>query len=604
MIKQNRVVLFNQISQEVENQLKNYFFSDQDTSNLKWFWSNYMRQRIKWLFIVFVLIIIQGLVYQQFLVLTESGLRVIFTTGTFTELIWVCLAILLIFSVRALTSFVIPTISAKLSTAALYELRRDLASHVLKLPQTYFDTSKSSDLILRLVNQVQELSTFVGQTSVKALRDTATVIIVSSYLIYKNFYLFSIALIVIPIIAFLMISVFRKVRQIQVKTEEAVGKFISNIDEMKMGMRTIKMAGQETTESNRIANSADDIRKNTFRLMRTQALTPPVIDLSSAFVYMLVVGGGGYMALSENFDMDGASIIAFLIGLVIVFDPARNVAQFLTQFHSSLVLLESVHSILNVQTENFTTGEKLVKGNQTVHIKFERVNFNYNSEQETLKNLSLEFLPGTKSAIVGKTGSGKTTILNLIGRLYEIQSGKISFNDKNIVDLSLTSMRDKITIVSQDIVIFDQSLEDNIRYADPYASEERILAAAKNAKIDDLIKERKGRTVGPKGSRLSGGQKQRVALARAFLKPAPILLLDEATSALDALTEASVLEALSELGRDKTTIVVAHKLNSIKDSDIIYVMDKGSLLEAGTHKELIKKNAEYTSLFNAQNLKK
>ena len=161
-------------------------------------------------------------------------------------------------------------------------------------------------------------------------------IIVSSYLIYKNIYLFSIALVVIPLIAFLMIGVFRRVKSIQTKTEAAIGKFISNIDEMKTGMRTTKMAGQELAEGNRISDSAQSIRANTFKLMRTHALTPPVIDLSSAFVYMLVVGGGGYMALSDQFDMDGASIIAFLIGLVIVFDPARNVAQFFTQLQSHL----------------------------------------------------------------------------------------------------------------------------------------------------------------------------------------------------------------------------------------------------------------------------
>ena len=294
-----------------------------------------------WLFLVLILSF-QGIVYQQFLVLTENGLRVIFERGNFEDLIWVCLAILCIFSVRAFTSFVIPTISAKLSTAALFELRRDLTDHVLKLPQNYFDNINSGELILRLVNQVQELSTFVGQTTVKALRDTATVLIVSSYLIYKNFFLFSIALIVIPIISVLMIAVLRKVKEIQIRTEKSIGYFINNVDEMKTGIRTIKMASHETTETNRIAGSADNIRKNTFKLMRTQALTPPVIDLSSAFVYMLVVGGGGYMALSDQFDMDGASIIAFLIGLVIVFDPARNVAQFFTQLQSSLVLLESV----------------------------------------------------------------------------------------------------------------------------------------------------------------------------------------------------------------------------------------------------------------------
>ena len=577
--------------------------SSRDKSNLQWFWSSYMRDRVKWLLLVLLLIVIQGLVYQQFLVLTEQGLRVIFTTGTFIELIWVCLAILVIFTIRAFTSFVIPTISAKLSSSALFELRSDLAKHILKLPQSYFDQINSGDLILRLVNQVQELSTFVGQTTVKALRDTATVLIVSSYLIYKNIYLFSIALIVIPIVALLLSVVFQRVKKIQIKTEKAVGQFITNIGEMKSGIRTIKMTGQESTEATRISGSANEIRKNTFRLMRTQALTPPVIDLSSAFVYMLVIGGGGYMALSDQFDMDGAAIIAFLIGLVLVFEPARNVAQFFTQLQSSLVLLESVRSILNLDEENFNSGEKFTDKNQPISINFKNVSFSYDNEKDFLKNISMNFLPGTKNGIVGKTGSGKTTILNLIGRLYDINSGSITFNGKNISALSLTSIRNQITVVSQDIVIFDQSLEDNIRYADPTATSEMVLKAAKEAKIDKLILDRNGQSVGPNGSQLSGGQRQRIALARAFLKPAPILLLDEATSSLDAVTEESIIEALDKLGENRTTIIVAHKFITIQKADMIIVMDNGKIVETGDHKQLLERNGQYSALFKAQNSK-
>ena len=560
-----------------------------------------MRSRAKWLVFVAILIIFQGFVYQQFLVLTESGLRVIFSSGDFDDLILVCLTILLVFSVRAVTSFFIPTISAKLSTAAMFELRHDLTKHILHLPQSYFDKTSSGDLIMRLVNQVQQLSQFVGQISVKAMRDIATVVIVSSYLIYKNFYLFSVALMVIPLIAVLMLAVVKRVRKVQALSQTAIGKFISNIDEMKNGMRTTKMTGQEEAEKKRVATSAQSIRTYTYKLMRTHALTPPVIDLSSAFVYMLVVGGGGYMALSDQFDMDGASIIAFLIGLVIVFDPARNVAQFFTQLQASFIVLDSICSIFEVKTEDLTSGKNYVNDTKHIAIKFKNVSFGYNSNSKTLKDISLEFKAGKKSAIVGSTGSGKTTILSLIGRLYDVGSGTITFNGQNIDTLSITSVRDQITIVSQDIVIFDQSIEENILYANPTATREMIFEAAKKAEIDKLLFERKGQPVGPNGSQLSGGQKQRIALARAFLKPAPILLLDEATSALDAVTEASIAKSLNKLGENTTTIVVAHKLSSIKDADTIFVLDDGKLVENGTHSELIKKKKYYANMVNTQN---
>ena len=209
-----------------------------------------MRSRVGWLVLVSVLIIFQGLAYQQFLVLTETGLRVIFESGSYKDLIWVCLAVFIIFSIRAIMSFLIPTISAKLSTAALFELRRDLAKHVLHLPQKYFDEESSGGLILRLVNQVEQLSVFVGQSTVKAFRDLATVLIVSSYLIYKNVYLFTIAIIVIPLIALLMLRVFEIVKKIQIKTERAIEQFITNIDEMKTSMRTIKMSGKRKLKLN------------------------------------------------------------------------------------------------------------------------------------------------------------------------------------------------------------------------------------------------------------------------------------------------------------------------------------------------------------------
>ena len=533
--------------------------------------------------------------------LTESGLRVIFSSGSFNDLIWVCLAIFFIFAIRAVTSFVIPTISAKLSTAAIFELRHDLTKHILHLPQSYFDKTSSGDLILRLVNQVEKLSAFVGQISVKAMRDVATVVIVSSYLIYKNFYLFSIALIVLPFIAVLMLAVVKRVRKMQALSQTAIGKLISTIDEMKTGMRTTKMTAQEDAETERISQSAELIRKYSYKLLRTQALTPPVIDLSSAFVYMLVVGGGGYMALSDQFDMDGASIIAFLIGLVIVFDPARNVAQFFTQLQASLIILDSICSIFDVETENPNSGYNYIKDTTPIAIRFKNVSFSYNSNSRTLENISLEFKAGTKSAIVGSTGSGKTTILNLIGRLYDVDGGAISFNDQDINSLSISSVRDQITIVSQDIVIFDQSVEDNIRYANPSATRKMIFEAAKKAKIDKLLLERQEEPVGPNGSQLSGGQKQRIALARAFLKPAPILLLDEATSALDAVTEANIAKSLNKLGENTTTIVVAHKLSSIKNADTIFVLDDGKLVESGTHSELIKKKKYYANMVKNQN---
>lgn len=580
--------------------MANRFFNDTDRRNMRWFWNSYLKQKSPWLLLIMVLVLMQGAVYQQFLSITENGLRVIFSKGALADLVQICAMVMLLFIVRATASYIVPRMSTRLAADAVWKLRRDLTNSIVRLDQSYFDKTSSSDLILRLVNQSQELSNFVGQTTINAVRDLSTIVIVSGYLIYKSAYLFFVALIILPIIFLLMQWVSSRIKIIRREAEKALGAYMSNIDEMAGGMRTIKMTGQEDTEVTRMLASAEDIKTLTIRQQIAEALVAPTIDLSSAFVYILVIGGGGYMALSPNFEMDGASIIAFLLGLAIIFDPARLLAQFFTKLQASLILLDSVHSLISADPAIKDAPTATDLNDDTVSIALDKVTFAYDPENPLFKNLSLSFNAGQKTAIVGATGSGKTTILSLISRLYDIDAGEICLNGRPLGSIKLASLRDKFSIVAQDIVIFNKSVMENIRYARPDATEADVIAAAKAARIHDLMIQRGDTPVGPKGSQLSGGQKQRIAIARAFLRPAPVLILDEATSALDQLTEAEVNAAFAELQAGKTTIVVAHKLSSIVDADLIYVLEDGNLIEQGTHSELMKNKAYYFQIFNAQ----
>lgn len=580
--------------------MANRFFNDTDRRNMRWFWNSYLKQKSPWLLLIMVLVLMQGAVYQQFLSITENGLRVIFSKGALADLVQICAMVMLLFIVRATASYIVPRMSTRLAADAVWKLRRDLTNSIVRLDQSYFDKTSSSDLILRLVNQSQELSNFVGQTTINAVRDLSTIVIVSGYLIYKSAYLFFVALIILPIIFLLMQWVSSRIKIIRREAEKALGAYMSNIDEMAGGMRTIKMTGQEDTEVTRMLASAEDIKTLTIRQQIAEALVAPTIDLSSAFVYILVIGGGGYMALSPNFEMDGASIIAFLLGLAIIFDPARLLAQFFTKLQASLILLDSVHSLISADPAIKDAPTATDLEDDTVSIALDKVTFAYDPENRLFKNLSLSFNAGQKTAIVGATGSGKTTILSLISRLYDIDAGEICLNGRPLGSIKLASLRDKFSIVAQDIVIFNKSVMENIRYARPDATEADVIAAAKAARIHDLMIQRGDTPVGPKGSQLSGGQKQRIAIARAFLRPAPVLILDEATSALDQLTEAEVNAAFAELQAGKTTIVVAHKLSSIVDADLIYVLEDGNLIEHGTHSELMKNKAYYFQIFNAQ----
>ena len=582
------------------NHMASKLFSEKDKSNIAWFWRRYLKRKTPWLGLILALVLLEGFVLQKFLAITETGLRVIFEQGDIIDLLWICLMVFLIFTVRALVSFVVPTLSVRLASGAVLELRSDLIRHVLYMDQRFFDRTNSSDLILRFVNQVEALSQFVGRTTVEAVRDVATIVIISGYLIYKSALLFSVALLLLPIIFLLMRMVSETIKRIQAQSEQALGSYMNTIEEMSGGMRTIKMTGQEAAEVDRMISESGNIKKLAVNLHMAQALVLPSIDLSSAVVYMVVIGGGGYLALSEASALDGASIIAFLLGLVIVFDPARRLSQFFTKLQTSLILLASVRGVLQTQPDVSDEGNVSKFTDTRIDITLHDIGFSYEADQTLFDGISLQFKAGQKTAIVGSTGSGKTTLLSLMARLYDLNSGAVLFNGQDIKKFTLKSVREKFSIVAQDVVIFNKSIAENIQYADPKASAEAVRAAAKLARIDDLMIERGDQPVGPKGSLLSGGQKQRIAIARAFLKPAPILLLDEATSALDALTEQKVNASFKDLQAGKTTIVVAHKFSSVVDADHIYVLEAGKLVEQGTHADLMAKAGLYASMFSAQ----
>jgi ATP-binding cassette subfamily B protein/subfamily B ATP-binding cassette protein MsbA len=576
------------------------FFSAQDRDNLRWFRARYLKGKTPWLLLVLGMILVQGVIFQLFLSITEDGLRVIFESGKARDLGMVCAAVFGLFSLRAVLSYLVPRITVRISNDAIYEMRRDLIAHLMTLDLAYFERIKSAEITQKLVTQTQQIGVFIGTSLTNAVRDAVTVMFVAGYLIYKNPALFLTALMILPFIIRMMNFVASRVKLAQSAAENALGDYMNGIEETVNGMRTVKISGQEEMEQQRLLASTGAIRDMMKRVQVTQALVTPSFDLSSAFIYMLVIGGGGYMALSPGFDMDGAGIITFLLGMVLILDPARLLALFFAGMQANLVLLDRVRQLFHAQASIVDAADAVTEFDRAGDIELRDVSFAYGDGQPLFDGLDMIFRGEQVSAIVGATGSGKTTILSLLSRLYDVSGGGITIGGQAIDKLKVASLRRSFSVVAQDIVIFNNSIWENIRYVDPSASDDEVWRAAENAGIADLIRARGEAPVGPKGAQLSGGQKQRIAIARAFLRDAPILLLDEATSALDQASEERIKAAIERLCKGRTTLIVAHRLSAVSSADRIFVLEAGRLVEQGNHRALLKEKGLYARLFQSQ----
>lgn len=575
-------------------------FTPEDKTAVLWFFQTYLWPKARWLGVIVVLVALQGLVYRQFLHLTENGLRVIFDKGAFRDLYVVCAAVFGLFLFRAATSYITPRLSAWVAGDAIYNMRKDLIARLLAYDLSFYEKTPTGQVILRLVQQPEGLGQFVGQGTVNALRDVLTVVIIAAYLISQQPWLFLFALATAPAILWAISLISDRIKQIQREAENALGAYMSGIEEVANGMRTVKIAGQESAEESRLVESSENVKDLGIRIQGAQALMMPTVDIAAAFAYMLVIGAGGYLVIDPNYDLDGAGLVAFLLGLVLLFDPARRAAHFFVTMQAQLVILRSIYGLFELTPQIQNRPGAVDVPNPRGDIVFDKVDFAYDDDHALFKDLSLSMKGGQTTAIVGSTGSGKTTILSLLARLYDVTEGKITYGGTDIRDLKLEELRNQFSVVAQDIVVFNKSIWENIHYIRPEATDDEVWEAAEAAEIADLMRRRGGAPVGPKGQQLSGGQKQRIAIARAFLRAAPVVILDEATSALDQKTEERVMRALDRLAEGRTTIMVSHRMSSVMTADRIYVLESGQLVEQGTHEDLMERGQLYATMFEAQ----
>ncbi|MFT7227807.1 MAG: subfamily B ATP-binding cassette protein MsbA [Methylophilaceae bacterium] len=475
-------------------------------------------------------------------------------------------------------------------------LRKQAFGRLMHMPVSYFDTQSTGVMVSKLTYDAERLSSVATRTAMNVLRDVLTMVGLVAYMLYLDWRLTLIFAIVAPLMVLYLRKTTPKLRANAKKVQLAVGEMTKVSEEAISGQRIVKIFGAQDYEDQRFGKVVIDNRKLELRSARITGLNSFVIEVLAGLALALVI----YYALGR---FSAGEFTAFMGALLMLISPIKHITTANEDFQIGLAAAQSVFEVIDAPIELDEGKGQLekIKGS----IAFEHVSLRYEGAKRlALDNLNFTVNPGEKVALVGRSGGGKTSLVNLLPRFYELQQGSIQLDGMNVSELSLKDLRAQFSLVSQDIILFNDTIFNNIAYGVLRdTSEAEVIAAAKAANAWEFIQQLpKGlqNEIGDRGVRLSGGQRQRLAIARAILKDAPILLLDEATSALDTESEQHVQAALDVLMQNRTSLVIAHRLSTIENADRILVMDKGKIVESGSHKELLKLKGYYTKLYQKE----
>jgi subfamily B ATP-binding cassette protein MsbA len=514
------------------------------------------------------------------------------------ELWWAPLGIIGIFLTRGIASFVANYGMYLISQNVLRDIRAELFHKLVTLPTSFYDSHSAGHLISKLISDAQMVLTAATNVATGLIRDSLVLLGLTIWLFWLNWQLTLVVLLLLPPLALLTQKFSKRMRRVGRSYLTTVGAMTSTVEEIIAGHRVIKTFGSQGYESNRFEKVNAEHRGQGMRLAIASALQSPITQLIAS----LGVAGVLTIALLQA-RLGTATIgdfVSFITAMIMMLNPLRHLAEVNSQLQRGLAAAEGLFALLDEKSEQDSGGVRLDKayGN----IRFTNVTFRYvTRESSALTNFTLEIPGGMTCAIVGPSGSGKSSLLALLPRLYEPDSGTITIDGVDIRDIRLDSLRRQIALVSQDVVLFNDSIRNNISYSSKTYTEEQIREAIDASDLGAFLStlpDGMNTQVGDKGVRLSGGQRQRIAIARAILKNAPILLLDEATSALDTQSEIAVQQALDKFRANRTTIVVAHRLSTIVGADQIVVLDAGNIVQKGKHEELVQQNGLYRTLYS------
>jgi subfamily B ATP-binding cassette protein MsbA len=480
------------------------------------------------------------------------------------------------------------------------QLRNRLYSRIQDLPISFFQTEKTGVLMSRITNDVNLIKNMVSDTVKAALRDSFSIIGLTGMIFYRDWQLALIAMVVLPVAFLPVVKFSKRVRKVSTRNQETMAELNAFLHETFAGNKIVKAFGMEASEKRRFAETVMRIFRLEVKTVKAKALSPALMELVAGIGIAFVFWYGGNRVYQGS--LTPGELFSFLTAALLLYEPIKRLTRANNAIQEGMAAADRVFDIVETKTTIKETSHPITLPNTPHRVVLENVFFRYDTE-DVLKDINIDVPPGEILALVGMSGGGKTSLVNLIPRFFDVSRGAVRIDSHDIRNVSIKSLRQQIAIVSQEPILFNDTVRNNIAYGKPAATEEEIHEAARAAYAYDFIQKfpkKFDTTIGELGGRLSGGEKQRLCIARAFLKNAPILILDEATSSLDTESELWVQKALGNLIKGRTTFVIAHRLSTIANAHRILVLVEGRVVEQGTHDSLMSLNGEYCKLHRMQ----
>ncbi len=479
-------------------------------------------------------------------------------------------------------------------------LRNQLYSRIQDLPISFYQRERTGVLMSRIMNDVNILKNMVSNTVNGALRDASSIVGLTAVIFYQNWRMAILAFLILPLAFFPIFSIGRRVRKVRTGCQEATGEMSAFLHETLSGNKIIKAFGMEEYEKRRFDDKSEHLFRMEIKEVLVRSLSSPIMEFLGGLGIAFVIWYGGWEVIRGN--TTPGTFISFLTCVMLLYEPVKKLSNLNNSIQQGLAAVDRIYAVLETESDIEDPKEPLPIPEGIDAIRFEDVEFGY-GDKPVLREIRIDIHQGQVLALVGMSGGGKSTLVNLIPRFFDVDRGRVTINGTDIRNFRVADLRRQVAMVTQEPILFNETVRDNIAYGNSKAPEEAIVRAAKAAYAHDFIQrlpQGYDTPIGELGGRLSGGEKQRLCIARALLKDTPILVLDEATSSLDTESESLVQQALENLMRGRTTLVIAHRLSTVAKADKIVVLVSGRVVEEGTHEELLARGGEYAKLHNMQ----